>query len=121
MHILLIEDDAITHQLLQTACNQQGHQLHWCETGIEGIQAVSETRFDVVLSDISLPDVNGLVVAQALKEHAAGVPLVFLTGSDSPNDQAVGESLGAADYIHKPFDPVQVLERLQALVGQTTP
>ena len=84
-------------------------------TGREALERAPEQRFDVILLDVMLPDAGGFEVAEELRaaEPTHDVPLVFLSARTSPADLARGRAAGAIDYVTKPFDPVQLADRLR--------
>jgi DNA-binding response OmpR family regulator len=85
--------------------------------GTEALRAVGGDRFDVILVDVMMPGMTGFEVAEQLQETAAsGVPIVFLSARADKKDIARGLSLGATEYVTKPFDPGELVDRLQAIL-----
>jgi len=114
--ICLIEDDIFMGTPLVERLEMEGYACHWFQTGCEAMQALSSTPYQLAISDIQLPDIGGDALFHDLQ--ASGVPLppfLFITGFGAI-DQAVGLlKLGAGDYVTKPFDTGQLLERIRAL------
>jgi DNA-binding response OmpR family regulator len=112
--ILIVEDDAsvaITMSFLLTRAD--------CETEVastkdEAMQMAQTSRFDLITLDVSMPDVNGFTLCAELKQNPRlhDVPVVFVSGRCSLEDQQRGLDAGAADYITKPFDTFQFAARL---------
>jgi DNA-binding NtrC family response regulator len=116
--LCLIEDDEIVGDALADRFDLEGYDCSWFRTGRETLVALRHRRFDLVVSDIRLPDMSGETLFSKLIEDAAPLPpYVFITGYGEI-DQAVRLlKLGAADYITKPFDIEALLEKIRALAG----
>ncbi len=87
-----------------------------CQSGFEALKAIPRVRFDMVLTDINMPDINGLELIGFLKSNpdTRNIPIVIITTESSKRDQVKGLALGASEYLIKPFSP----ERLQELVSR---
>jgi len=85
-----------------------------CASGLEALRVLPDQSFDLVLTDINMPDINGLELIQFLRsnEDYRRIPLVVISTESSPRDRQKGLALGADDYLVKPFDP----EHLQAVI-----
>ena len=120
--LCLIEDDEIVGDALADRFDLEGFDCSWFRTGRETLLALPHRRFDLMLSDIRLPDMSGETLFSKLLEDAAPLPpYVFITGYGEI-DQAVRLlKLGATDYITKPFDIETLLEKIRTLVGDTVP
>lgn len=116
--VLLVEDEpAIADTLiyaLGTECFEVTHAL----TGGEGIAAFSESKYDLVILDIGLPDMTGLDVCRRLRELSR-VPVLFLTARDGEVDRILGLELGGDDYVTKPFSPREIVARVRAILRRT--
>ncbi len=116
--LCLIEDDEIVGDALADRFDLEGFDCSWFRTGRETLLALPHRRFDLVVSDILLPDMSGeALFAKLLTDAAPLPPYVFITGYGEI-DQAVRLlKLGATDYITKPFDIESLLEKIRKLVG----
>lgn len=112
--ILVIEDQPEVRNLLRLALTRAGCEVAIAETGAEGLQLAETGKFDLITSDVDLPDMNGFEVCSRLRNHAElrDTPVVLVTGRFSEEDVRRGREVGAADYITKPFDLVSFLARL---------
>ena len=112
--ILVIEDQADVRNLLMLALTRAGCDVAAAQTGMEGLQLAESGRFDLITSDVDLPDLNGFDVCSRLKNHAElrHTPVVLVTGRFSEEDVRRGREAGATDYILKPFDLVSFISRL---------
>jgi DNA-binding NtrC family response regulator len=124
LHILLIEDDPIMGESLMERFELEGFHARWAHTGAEGRQWLARGGFDVVLSDLRLPDMGGdALFREILESYPILPPWLFITGYGAV-DQAVGLlKLGAADYLTKPFDLDALVDklRLYALASPPAP
>ena len=122
--VLVIEDDPDGRRSLADALEDGGWQVVTAETGQEGIARFADQAFDVVVSDLVLPDIDGLEVLRRVKESHPDVDVIMVTGLSQIDTAVQAMKLGAFDYISKPFEPDELklvvqraLERRQLLVG----
>ncbi len=114
--ICLIEDDEIMGESLCDRFSLEGFQIEWQHTGKDGFGAISNKNYDLIISDINLPDVSGEdVFAQLIASKRALPPFIFITGFGSIDRAVHLLKLGAADYISKPFDLDQLIEKASQL------
>jgi DNA-binding response OmpR family regulator len=118
--ILIVDDDIALRQSLaeqlelheEFACAQ-------CERAAEALQMASTERFDAILLDVGLPDMDGRELCRLLRRAGVQVPIVVLTGADSDADTVLGLDSGADDYVTKPFRLSVLLARLRAHLRQS--
>lgn len=122
LHLCLIEDDEIVGDALVERFELENYNCTWFRTGREALLTLPRRQFDLVISDIRLPDMSGEKLYMALLEESVPLPpYLFITGYGEI-DQAVRLlKLGAADYIKKPFDIETLLERIASLVAAPRP
>lgn len=113
--VLLIEDDSRLAGMVKDYLGQSGFAVTIAGSGTEGLALHGQNRFDAVLLDLMLPDMDGLEVCRSLRLHDA-VPVLMLTAKGDPMDRIVGLELGADDYLPKPFEPRELLARLRAIL-----
>jgi DNA-binding response OmpR family regulator len=113
--IVLIEDDSDLFPLLKYNLEKEGFGFAGAQTGKGAVELCRRERPDLVILDIMLPDVDGLEVCKALRNHSelAHVPIIFLTARVSETDRIVGLELGANDYIVKPFFIRELIARVK--------
>jgi two-component system phosphate regulon response regulator PhoB len=113
--IVLIEDDSDLFPLLKYNLEKEGFGFAGAQTGKGAVELCRRERQDLVILDIMLPDVDGLEVCKALRNHSelAHVPIIFLTARVSETDRIVGLELGANDYIVKPFFIRELIARIK--------
>lgn len=111
---LVIDDEIQIRRLLRIVLEEEGYRVLECETGRQGLSDVALRRPDVVLLDLGLPDMDGLVVLQRLREWSH-VPVLILSVRDGPEEKVTALDAGADDYVTKPFDSTELLARLRAI------
>ena len=114
-HILIVEDDKSISQLIGKNLKLVGHTSVQVFDGIEAIHLISENTFDLVLLDVMLPGMDGFEVIEKIQ----GTPVIFITAKDGLEDRLDGLSLGADDYIVKPFEMLELLARVEAVLRRT--
>ena len=114
-NILIVEDEEVIHELIKRNLSLVGHICHSAFDGKEALECIADKRFDLMILDIMLPKEDGFSVMR----QAKGQPTIFLTARDSLNDRMTGFSLGADDYIIKPFEMLEMLARVEAVLRRT--
>ena len=114
-HILVVEDDRPTRDLIARYLIDNHYRVSTAVTGAQGKGVLDGERVDLVVLDLNLPDQDGLMLAKRLlAEH--DVPIVILTGRSEEMDRVLGLELGADDYVTKPFSPRELLARIRAVL-----
>jgi DNA-binding response OmpR family regulator len=118
--ILIVDDDGALRQSLaeQIELHQEFVTVE-CDTAARALEVVKTERFDAILLDIGLPDMDGRELCRRLRRDAVHVPIVMLTGADSDADTVLGLDAGADDYVTKPFRLSVLLARLRAHLRQS--
>lgn len=117
--ILLIEDEPDINLLARTALMVKGYEVLWAFNGTDGISLAKENQIDLIVLDVSMPEMNGYEVAAQLKkeEETKDIPIVFFSAFVQKSEIQKGLELGAIGYINKPFDtekfPMKINELLQ--------
>ena len=114
--LLLIDDDDALLDMLAMSFEDEGFEVTCALDGQKGLDAVANTPFDVIVTDINMPKVDGFTLCRKLREQGNEVPLILLTSRDSEIDEALGLELGADDYVTKPFSSRVLLARVKALM-----
>ncbi len=118
--ILVIEDDADIQVFLRDLLTQQGYVVHVSAKGSEGIQLVEKAVPDVVLLDLTLPDLTGEGVCKQLRQLHPNLPIIILTAKTGTHEKVEVLNLGADDYVTKPFVPEELIARIRARLRQQT-
>ena len=113
--ILLAEDDAALNHLVCTLLEGEGHEVVACKDGGAALEEFHRQSFDLLITDIMMPVLDGYQLAAEVRREGA-TPILFLTALDDASDQKRGFATGADDYVVKPFDPDLLLLRVAALL-----
>lgn len=117
--ILLVEDDENLGFLVQDSLEADGYRIHLCPDGASGLKAFGEQDFDLCILDVMLPVLDGFFVAREIRKQDEHVPLLFLTAKARQEDRILGLTIGADDYLTKPFSMVELKLRVQAILKRT--
>jgi DNA-binding response OmpR family regulator len=125
MRILVVEDDQLLGDALQSGLKQRGFDVDWVKDGIAAELALSAEAFAAVVLDLGLPRLDGLKLLGKERAKGSKVPVLVLTARDAVGDRVKGLDTGADDYVVKPVDLDELAARLRALVrrsrGEPTP
>ena len=121
--ILVVDDDPVIQKLLTVNFEMEGYRVVVAGDGEEGLRKATEDQPDIVLLDVMMPRMDGVEVARRLKsdESTASIPVILLSAKAQANDISGGLDAGADDYITKPFDPLELLEKVADLLGPKAP
>jgi two-component system alkaline phosphatase synthesis response regulator PhoP len=114
--ILLVEDEASLALTLSDLLANEGYTVECAPDGPKGLNRALSEPFDLILLDVMLPGMNGLEVCRALRQQGKDVAILMLTAKTQLTDRVVGLKLGADDYQTKPFEPPELLARIEALL-----
>jgi DNA-binding response OmpR family regulator len=118
--ILIVDDDDAPRQSLAEQLERDAEfSVTECDTATAALDVVKHERFDVMLLDVGLPDMDGRDLCRQLRQEAVNVPIVLLTAADSDGDTVQGLEAGANDYVTKPFRLNVLLARLRAHLRQS--
>ena len=115
-HILLVDDDLLVGKLLTFLLGEAGYILTALADPRRAGEFLRDNPIDLVLLDISLPHVDGYAVAKELRRAHPDIPIIFLSAHAHVSDKVEGFNHGADDYIAKPFEPTELLARIQAVL-----
>jgi len=116
--ILIIEDDANTAGLIKLYCEREGFKTLTALDGASGLQKTVKQNPDMVILDLMLPKMDGWDVCRQLRQKS-DIPIIMLTARGDEIDRVSGLSLGADDYVVKPFSPRELVERIKAVLRRT--
>ncbi len=114
--ILLVEDDADMTKLLNLHFRKQLFRFTSCADGEEAMDKISKENFDLIMLDVTLPDINGMDLCKKLRENNVHTPIMMLTCRSEETDKVLALELGADDYMTKPFGIFELTERMQLLL-----
>jgi two-component system alkaline phosphatase synthesis response regulator PhoP len=114
--ILMIEDEPSVSLTVSDLLTGEGYEVEVAADGPSGLARATNERYDVILLDLMLPGMNGLDVCRELRRAGKDVAILMLTARGQLTDRVVGLKLGADDYLTKPFEPLELLARVEALL-----
>ena len=120
LRVLVVDDEAAITELLASVLRFEGFTVETAATGIEALRLVASFRPDVMLLDIQLPDLDGFAVQKRLILDRSAVPILFLTARDSAEDKVRGLTMGADDYVTKPFGLDELVARVRAVLRRSS-
>ena len=119
--LLLVEDNASLVLTLRDRLRNAGHRVSVERDGEMGLETATQQRFDCILLDVGLPKMSGFDVVRELRRRNVQTPVLMLTARGDVLDRVQGLKLGADDYLPKPFEMVELLARIEALLRRTPP
>ncbi|GAB1448989.1 MAG: response regulator transcription factor [Bacteroidia bacterium] len=117
--ILLVEDELSLQHALKLNLELEGYFVHVCGTGTEAVKTFREQKFDLVVLDIMLPEMDGLMVCENIRLYDNNIPVLFLSAKNTAEDRIQGLKKGADDYLTKPFELEELILRVQKLLEKS--
>ena len=117
--ILVVEDNQDSRKLLIHFLEKQGYDVTAAEDGIDALLHLGSKEFDLIVSDVNMPNLDGFRLAEMKEKKGLDTPVIFLTARDSAEDEARGLKLGAADYLTKPIRKDTLLMRVDRALKTT--
>ena len=119
MRVLLVQDELATARNVMQVLKANGGIVDHIETGEEALELVRHYDYDIVLLDLMLPDMDGYEVVRRMRSNRIEAPVIILSGLTRPQAKVRAFSVGADDFITKPFDSTELLARMQAIVRRS--
>lgn len=119
IHILVVEDDVKLNHIVCTYLNDNGFQAKGCLNGKDAYDEMYNQLYDLIISDIMMPNINGIDFARTVRETNAEIPILFISALDDITTKQKGFRAGIDDYMVKPIDLEELLLRIQALLRRS--
>lgn len=116
IRLLLVEDEEHLQEAIKLNLELEGYKVVAVGNGIDGVKIFKQERFNLVILDVMLPELDGFAVCEAIRLHNSIVPILFLSAKNTNEDKILGLKRGADDYMTKPFNLEEFLLRVHALV-----
>lgn len=110
--ILIVDDEKEIVDLLEVYLSNDGYSVYKCYNGLEAMKCIEQSQIDLAILDIMLPDIDGFRLCQKIREKFY-FPIIMLTAKIEDSDKIMGLTIGADDYITKPFNPLEVVARVK--------
>ncbi len=111
LQVLVIDDDAVVGRSFDRVLSEKGYEVSTALSGEEALDTMNETNFDVVFTDIKMPGMDGLEVAERIKARCPWTPVVVITGYGTAENEARASVLGVSGFVHKPLTP-EIIESI---------
>ena len=111
--ILVVDDETAIADLVEVYLKNEGYTVHKFYNGGDALQCVRQQRLDLAILDVMLPDLDGFTLCQRIREAGHLFPILMLTARVEDMDKIMGLTLGADDYITKPFNPLELVARVK--------
>jgi DNA-binding NtrC family response regulator len=109
--VLVIDDDAVVGRSFDRVLTKKGYEVNTALTGEEGLERIEAKNYDVVFTDIQMPGMNGMEVAEQIKTKCPWTPVVVITGYGTQEHEARASVLGVSGFVHKPLTP-EIIESI---------
>jgi len=117
--ILVVDDEPYITDLLAAALRFEGFLVDVAATGADAVGAATGSRYDLVLLDVMLPDLDGTEVCRRMRADGVVTPVLFLTARDATEDKVTGLRMGGDDYVTKPFSLDELVARIHAVLRRS--
>src|SRR5690625_3452899 len=119
MKILIVEDDKDICEILEFNLSNEGFEVECAHSAEEGLE-ILDSSHNLILLDVMMGEMSGYKMAEKLRKENNNIPIIFLTAKDTENDMLTGFSVGADDYISKPFSIKEVIARVRAIIKRNS-
>jgi len=117
--LLIVEDDRELNNSVCAYLEGNGYNVVGCANGEEALNELGKREYDLILSDIMMPKVDGFTLVENIRSKNAQIPIIFMTARDDKFSKQLGYKLGVDDYIVKPFDIDELLMKIGAILRRT--
>src|SRR5580658_8359447 len=119
VRLLLVEDSAVMRNFVVSALETQSYEVTTAKSGFEALKLLPKERFQLIITDINMPDINGLELVRFIREsaHHKDTPLILISTDNRERDRERGLKLGAREYLAKPFTPEELLGAVRRCLG----
>ncbi len=116
IRILVAEDDKDLNRLVSFSLKNEGYDVTACFDGEEALLATERVKYDMILTDIMMPKMDGFELAESIRSFDKSIPIIFMTAKDDKPSKMLGYSIGIDDYVTKPFDVDVLLLKINAVL-----
>lgn len=116
--ILVVDDEDALRTVLSAELNSEGYEVGTAADGMEAVSELQKMKYDLVLLDIKMPNMNGFEVLKVIKEKHPGTKVIMLTGFADLKNAIESKKLGAEDFVSKPYDLVDLLTTIDRVMSE---
>lgn len=120
MNILVLDDEKEIADLVELFLINEGYKVFKFYEAAPAIECIESTHLDLALLDVMLPETDGFTILRSIRERGLRFPVIMLTARVEDRDKIIGLSIGADDYITKPFNPLEMVSRVKAMLRRYT-
>lgn len=122
-HIIIADDDELVGEMVRDALIAAGHGAGLVSNGADALRVIKARRPDLVILDCNMPELSGVLLVQELRKSPdfADLPVMMLTGRRGDRDEELARFAGANDYMKKPFDPDELVFRVDEMLARAAP
>jgi DNA-binding response OmpR family regulator len=117
--LLIVDDEVDLLAELEPLLERSGYEVCKATDGQQALELIDQEQPDLVILDVMMPHLDGREVVRQLRQHDNWIPVILLTKVGTPSERAMSLQEGADDYINKPFDPMELIARVQAVLRRT--
>jgi DNA-binding NtrC family response regulator len=110
--VLVIDDEVVILKSCDKILSEEGYEVQTVQTGAEGLQKLAREKFDIVLTDLMMPEINGMEVLKRCRETFSDIIVIMITGYTTVQTAVETMKIGAYGYIPKPFTPEELVEAI---------
>jgi DNA-binding response OmpR family regulator len=120
-NILIVDDEAVLAETAALLLKHQGYQVQWASDGSQALKLIEDHKPDLVIADLVMPNMDGLQLLEWVRDHRSldKVKYLLMTVKESVLEPLKRHRIGADDYMSKPFDKKQLLEKVKKLIGES--
>lgn len=116
--ILIVEDEKMLAEIVSDTLSDRGFEVHLAYDGVHALECLRKESFDIIVSDIMMPNLDGYSLAKRLRNEGCKTPILFLTARSATEDVVKGFEIGGNDFLKKPFAIDELIVRVKALAGR---
>jgi len=116
--VLVVDDEAVVRKAMERILQKEGIEVEACSSGYSAIQRMQEKEFDLVITDLKMPGMNGMEVLRTVRILQPDVPVIIITGYATVDTAVEAIQNGAFDYLAKPFTPEQITEKVRKAIAR---
>jgi len=118
-HILIVEDNYLTYQLLYYFLRRKNHIIHQASNGMEALSVLKENKIDLIITDINMPEMDGITLLDTIRssDHLRKVPVIVLTASGLEHMKQLTMEKGASAFLSQPFSSIELGKVVSEFLG----
>ncbi len=122
-NILLVEDDSNLSFVIKDNLERKGYQVSNCKDGLEALNLFAKESFDIIITDVMMPNMDGMVVVEKIRSKDQQIPIIFISAKSLLNDKLAAFKIGGDDYLIKPFSMDELIFKIEVFLkrSQTIP